>query len=240
MSEVWCANETFLGQLIFLNDSNLVVDSPDDDKTVQIKDALLGGTPVAQVLSSDSVDIPLLSITSIKTDRNDDEIEIQYKSGKETEDKTLRLASKEIRDDVYARLKAAFGDRLTETEDAYSVPQAAFASLMSLTVFGILTWAGAWFATALREAGEYEIEGSRQGLKSLIAWVLELLGPVGVYVVGGLICALCAFSLYSRVTQPQVMLVLQEAPYKKASKIMLSLKYIGLFAIWYVVARIAF
>jgi len=240
MSAVWCAEETFLGELIYLNESNLVVDSPDDDKAVQIKDALLGGSPAAQVLSSNSTDIPLLAITSIKTDRNDDEIEIEYKSGKEVEDKTLRLASKEIRDDVYARLKAAFGDRFTETEDAYSVPQAAFGSLMALTVFGLLTWGGAKFAEILRAADDYEIEGSRQGLKALIAWVLELLGPIGVYVIGGLICALCAFSLYSRVTQPQVMLVLQEGPYKKASKIMLGLKYLGMFAIWYFVARILF
>ncbi len=72
----------------------------------------------------------------------------------------------------------------------------------------------------------------------MVAWILELLGAVGVYVIGGLICALCAFTLYSRVTQPQVMLVLQEAPYKKASKFMLGLKYLGLFAIWFVVARI--
>ena len=240
MSAVWCTDQTFLGELIFLNESNLVVDSPDDDKAVQIKDALLGGTPAAQVLSSDSTDIPLLSITSIKTDKNDDEIEIEYKSGKDTEDKSLRLASREIRDDVYASLKAAFGDRFTETEDAYSVPQAAFGSLLGLTVFGLLTWGGAKFAELLRAADDYEIEGSRQGIKSLIAWILELLGPIGVYVVGGLICALCAFSLYSRVTQPQVMLVLQEEPYKKASKIVLGLKYLGMFAIWYVVARILF
>jgi len=240
MSAVWCTDQTFLGELIFLNESNLVVDSPDDDKAVLIKDALLGGTPAAQVLSSDSTDIPLLSITSIKTDKNDDEIEIEYKSDKESKDKTLRLASKEVRDEVYASLKSAFGDRFTETEDAYSVPQAAFGSLIGLTVFGLLTWGGAKFAALLRATDDYEIEGSRQGIKSLIAWVLELLGPIGVYVVGGLICALCAFSLYSRVTQPQIMLVLQEEPYKKASRIMLGLKYLGMFAIWYVVARILF
>ncbi len=240
MSAVWSADQTFLGELIFLNDSNLVVDSPDDDKAVQIKDALLGGTPAAQVLSSDSTDIPLLSVISIKADKNDDEIEIQYKAGKEVEEKTLRLASKEVRDDVYASLKAAFGERFTETEDAYSVPQAAFASLMSLTVFGTLTWAGAKFAAMLRAAEDYDIEGSRQGLKALVAWILELLGPVGVYVVGGLICALCAFSLYSRITQPQVMLILQEETYKRASRIMLGLKYLGMFAVWYVIALIIF
>lgn len=239
MSAVWCTDDTFLGDLIFLNDSNLIVDSPDKEKAPAMKQALLGGSPAAQVLSSDSVDIPLLSIVSIQTDKNDDEIEVHYKNGKEVEDKTLRLASSEKRDEVYAALKAAFGDKFTETEDAYSVPQAAFASLMSLTVFGLLTWFGAWFAGALRAAEDYEISGSNQGAKALIATILEFLGPTGVYVIGGIICALCAWSLFSRVTQPQVMMILQEAPYKKASKFKLVLKYAGLLAIWALVLKIA-
>ena len=157
MSAVWCADDTFLDQLIFLNESNLIVDKPDDEKAPAMKQALLGGSPAAQVLSSDSVDIPLLSIVSIKTDKNDDEIEIHYKKDDDVKDKTLRLASPEKRDEVYAALKAAFGDKFSETVDAYSVPQAAFPSLMSLTVFGLLTWFGAWFAGALRAAEEYKI-----------------------------------------------------------------------------------
>ena len=240
MSAVWCADDTFLGDLIYLNESNLVIDSPDDDKAEQIKSALLGGTPAAQVLSSDSTDIPLLSITSIRTDRNDEDIEIEYRSGKETKEKTLRLSSPEKRDEVYAALKSVFGEKFTETEDAYSVPRAALGSLTALTVFGLLTWGGAYFAKLLRAAEDYEIEGSRQGAKQLIAWILEFLGPTGVYIIGGLICALCAFTLYSRVTQPQVMLILQEKPYKKGSSIVLTLKYGALFFVWYIVGRLFF
>ena len=238
MTAVWCADDTFLNDLIFLNESNLVVDSPKSEKALQIKEALLAGTPAAQLLSSDSVNIPLLSITSIRTDRNDDDIEIHYKSGKETEEHTLRLSSKEKRDEVYAALKAAFGDRFSETEDAYSIPRAALGSLTALTIFGLLTWGGAKFASMLRAAEDYDISGSNQGMKQLIAWVLELLGPIGVYVVGGLICALSAFTLYSRVTSPQVMMILQEEPYKKGSTIMLTAKYAVLIFVWYVVARI--
>lgn len=240
MNAVWCSDETFLDQLIYLNESNLVLDSPKDEKADEIKQALLNGTPAARVLSSDSVDVPLLSIVSISTDKSDDEIEIKYKSGKEVEETTLQLASPEVRDDVYQALKSCFGDKFTETEDAYSTPQAAYGSLMALTIFGILTWGGANFAAALRAAEDYEISGRKQGLKKLVAWVLEAIGPTGVYVVGGLICALCALTLYSRVTKPQVMLVLQEAPYKKASRIVLGLKYLALFAIWFVVGRILF
>ena len=43
MSAVWCTDQTFLGELIFLNESNLVVDSPDDDEAVQIKGGMVGG-----------------------------------------------------------------------------------------------------------------------------------------------------------------------------------------------------
>ncbi len=240
MSTVWCADETFLDELIFLSDSNLVIDSADDSSAEEIKAALLSGTPAAKVLSSDSVDVPLLAVVSIATDRNDDEIEVKYRSGKEIEETTLQLSSQEVRDDVYEALKSRFGDKLTETEDAYSVPQAAYGSLLSLTVFGLLTWAGAGFAKLLRAAEDYDISAGRQGLKALIAWVFEFLGPVGVYIIGGIICLLCAMSLYSRVTQPQIMLVLQEAPYKKASKFVLGLKYLGLFALWAVVAKILF
>lgn len=239
MSAVWCADDTFLGDLIYLNESNLVIDSPDDDKADQIRSALLSGTPAAQVLSSDSVDIPLLSITSIRTDRNDEDIEIEYRNGKETEEHTLRMSSPEKRDEVYAALKAVFGDKFTETEDAYSVPRAALGSLTALTVFGLLTWGGAYFAKLLRASEDYEISGGKQGLKQLIAWVLELLGPTGVYVIGGLICALCALSLHSRVTQPQVMLILQEKPYKKGSGILLTLKYSVLAFVWYLAAKVA-
>jgi hypothetical protein len=238
MSGVWCADDTYFNHLIYLNESNLVIDKPDEERAPQIKEALLGGTPAAQVLSSDSVDIPLLSITSIQADRADDEIEIHYKSGNETKEKTLHLANAEAREDVYGQLKAAFGDKFSETEDNYSIPRASFGSLTALTVFGLLTWGGAKFAAALRAAEDYEISGSRQGAKQLIAWILEFLGPIGVYVVGGLICALCAVTLYARVTKPQQMLILQAERYKPASKIMLTLKYMLLFFVWYVVARI--
>lgn len=240
MSAVWCADDTFLNQLIFLSDSNLVVDSPKSDKAEDFRTALLNGTPVAQVLSSDSVDVPLLSIVSISTDKHDDEIEIKYKSGKDVEEATLELSSPEVRDEVYKALKERFGDKFTEFEDAYSVPQATFGSLTALTIFGLLTWGGAKFAAALRAAGNYEISGSRQGLKALVASVLEFIGPTGVYAIGGLICALCALTLYTRIAKPPVMLVLQEGPYKKASKILLGIKYLMLFGVWWLVARAFF
>lgn len=238
MSAVWCADDTFLHELIFLNDSNLVVSSPEKEKSEEIKQALLAGTPAAQLLDSDSTDIPLLSIVSIKTDLNDDEIEVHYKSGDDVEETTLRLASKEIRDEVYQKLKERFGDRFSETEDVYSIPRSAFGALMWLTIFSLGTWGAANFASLLRAAEDYEINGSKQGLKQLIAWVLEFLGPTGVYIIGGIICAICALSVFNSVVKPERMLIFQEQPYKRPSQLLLIPKYIALIAVWYFVVRV--
>ena len=190
------------------------------------------------MLSRKSVDIPLLTIVSIQADHVDDEIEIHYRSGDEVKEETLHMANPDVRNEAYQQLKAAFGDKFSETEHNYSIPRAAFGSLAALTTFGLLTWGGAKFAAALRAAEDYEISGSRQGLKALVAGILEFIGPIGVYVVGGLICAMGALTLFTRVTKPQQMLILQEEPYKPGSKIALALKYMALFFVWYVVARI--
>ena len=130
--------------------------------------------------------------------------------------------------------------KFSETEHNYSIPRAAFGSLTALTVFGLITWLGAKFAVALRAAEDYEISGSNRGTKQLIAWIFEFLGPTGVYVVGGIFCAMSALVLYTRVTKPQQMLILQAEPYKAGSKITLTLKYMALIFVWYIVARTAF
>jgi|GEM_PF-6930442 len=62
MSAVWCADGIFLDQLVYLSESNLVFDSPSEDKAEEFKKAPLGGTPVAKVLSSNSVDVSPLSV----------------------------------------------------------------------------------------------------------------------------------------------------------------------------------
>ena len=233
MSNVWCADDTFLGDLIFLNRDNLIVDSPAEDKMPGIRDALLGGEAPASVLSSDAVNIPLLAVTKISTDRNDSDIEIEYRDGKETEERTLRLASPEKRDEVFGALKAVYGAKFEEFEEAYSVPQAVVGPLMSLTIFGCLTWLFANAAAEIRAAEEIEISGSKQGLKALFVWVLDFLGPIGVSVIGGLICLLCAMAIFNGIKEPPVMATLQEPPYKKQSLVKLVFKYGIIAVIWY-------
>jgi hypothetical protein len=238
MAKLWCGDEeTWFNQLVLLTGESIVVANTSDDDVAPIRERLESGENPAAVLSSDALTIPFLSVTKISTDKHDEDIDISYKVGSETKSKTLRLKNPEKRDEVYAELKQVYGEKFQEAEDRYNVLRAAFGSLMGLTIFGGLTWLAVQASKVLRAAGDYEVEGSRAGLKKLIGWILETLGPTGCTIVGGLICALIAWNLVNRVKQPPEMLILQEGPYKSASMVGLTMKYSILLFIWYVVAR---
>lgn len=230
MSNVWCADDTFLGDLIYLGNENLIVDSPDTDDTPKIREALLSGQSPASILSSDALNIPLHAVTRIVTDRHDEDIEISYKDGSDEKDKTLRLASPEKRDEVFAALKLVYGDRFEEHEEVLSRPQALVNPVLSLTIFAALTWLFANAARLIRAAEEVEISGSRRGAKAIFAWVLDFLGPIGVSVIGGLICLICVLAIYNAAKQPPVMVTLQAGKYKSRSTVKMLFKY-GIVAV---------
>jgi len=238
MSNVWCADDTFLGDLIYLGNENLIVDSPDKDDAPRIREALLSGKSPGSVLSSDARNIPLHAVTRIVTDRHDEDIEIHYRKDKEDKEKTLRLASPEKRDEVFAALKQVYGDRFEQHEEALSRPQAVANPLVSLTIFGALTWLFASAASEIRAAEEIEISGNRRGAKAIFAWVLDFLGPIGVSVIGGLICLLCALAVYQSVKQPPVFLTLQAGPYKKRSSIKMIFKYGVVAVVWFFAGKL--
>lgn len=240
MANVWCADDTCFDDLIFLGNENLIIDSPEEDKVPQIRDALLGGQSPAGVLGSDALNIPLTSVVKISTDRHDDDIEIEYKSGDDTKDKTLRLATPEKRDEVLAALKTVFGARFEEFEEAWSTPRAVFGPLMALTIFGGLTWLLAQAAALIRDAEAGELaDAANSGSKALFAVILDFFGPTGVYVIGGLICVLCVMALAGRIKEPPIMVTLQEPPFKAHSTVKLIGKYILLVGAWLFVAKIA-
>ena len=240
MAKVWCGDEeTFFGQLITLTNESIVLAYPDDKQVESIRSRLQAGESAASVLHKNATVIPFLSIIRISTDRHDEDIEIEFETGGEKHSKTLRLLNPEKRDEVYAELKTVFGQKFEEIEDSYSLPRAAIGSLLSLTICGGLTWVCASAAATLRAADDYEIEGRHASSKALIAWILETLGPIGVSIIGGILCLLSGAMLYLRVRQPQSMLIMQEEPYRPESQFRLIGKYLVLFFMWYVAARAA-
>ena len=239
MTQVWCGSEELLfGGLIVLTDDTLALADPDKKQLPATRQRLLAGEAPSAVLGSDATIIPIAAVRRFVTDVHDEDIEVEYASGASNETETLRLASGEKRDEVFAALKTAAGDRFTEYEESFSVPRSAFAPLMTLTICGALTWV---FARAAQDVSSGANDPGFQSdtLKAIMLWFMRLFGPTGVYIVGGLLCALCLLSLVMRVKRPPTLLILNQGKHRPGTKLGLVFKYLLLLGAWSFVARVA-
>lgn len=240
MTRLWYGDQqTLPGQLILLTDQSIVVATPDEEDLPSVCERLRSGDSPWKALRGHFDDIPFRSVTRVSAGRHEHDVEIQYSSNGQTFATTLRLVSKKIRDEVYAALRSVFENKLRDARDSYSVTRAVIGSLLSFSIVAAITWIGARAAAALREAGDYETEGRYAGTKALAAWVLETLGPLGVTAIGGSICLLSAIMLAVRVRRPHIMLIMRQEPYKPDSTAGLVGKFIVLFFMWYLAARVA-
>ncbi|MEL7536885.1 MAG: hypothetical protein AAFZ58_00655 [Pseudomonadota bacterium] len=237
MSNVWCADDTRLGELVFLGQENLVIDSPDKDDAQRIREELLAGATPATLLSSKATTIALHAVSKISTDRNDTDIDVEYQDGKDSEETTLHFKTAEARDQALAAFKTLYSGRFELFEEAYSRPQAVFMPLVATTICGFLTFIFAMAAGQLGGGGEADVDGS--ATKRIVAGILEVIGPLGVWIVGGLITLLCALAVFGAAKEPPVMLTLQAPPYKRQSVAKLLVKYAGLLAAWAYLVMVA-
>ena len=204
------------------------------DATSQLHD----GAMPDSIFGDKATHIPLRRLTRVRIDRNDDnDVELFYREGKEKENDCLSLHDRDTRDSIFSALKQATSSRFSEFVDAYSRPRAAFASLATLTAFGILTWLLAAAAIQVQGGDPVDVSGRRQGIKRMLVWILDFLGPWGVSIVGGILCALAGMVLVSRLRTPQLMVVLQAEPYKPGSALVTAVKYAVLLGAWALVIR---
>lgn len=239
MSHVWCADDTFFGDLILIGNENLIVDHPKEEETPAIRDALLQGQSPAAVLSSTALNIPLTSVTKIVTDLHDDMIEIHYKAGDEDKTKNLHLADCEKRDEVLVALKQIYGDRFKHYEEKQSLVQAIWGPVFSLTILPCIAWLLAAAAADLK-SGEASPEQADGLFELILVWVMQLFGPTGIWVVAGILMFLTAVLLQNRVRKPPVVVTLQAEPYRPHTTLKLIAKYLALFALWAFIARVIY
>jgi hypothetical protein len=61
--------------------------------------------------------------------------------------------------------------------------------ILGVIIAPLLTWASYSTAVQIQDGIRFEYSGRRAGLKQLMAWLAETLGPAGSLVVGGLVSA---------------------------------------------------
>ena len=199
-----------------------------------IEKKLIEASSLVSIMPKDTETVMLTSINRISADMVRNEIEIAYTDGKDERDRTMLFNNKVSFDAAYVYLKGIFGDAFAETEDRYSAPRAAYGALWAFTVFGFLTWIFYRMAEKIADEG---YDSSKKQVKLLVS-VLELLGTIGVAVVGGIILSLVVIYMISRIRKPPVYLILHKEKYKQSGPIRVAFNYLILGVVWVLMLRI--
>ncbi|WP_148040962.1 hypothetical protein [Montanilutibacter psychrotolerans] len=220
-------------QLIVVTDEALYAHTFATPVAQQHVDELVSGkSPALLFAVADATYVAFRSLDRAQCSSSDNDIDFAFKEGKEDQSVSLSIEGEGIREQVLAALEHALHGRFKRYEDQYSRPRAAFGSALWLSIFAFATWVLANAASALQAAGDHEITGRRKGLKTLVAGTLEWLGPTGVTVIGGLLCALVAWNLVNRVKAPSLVQILQPGPYKAQGAAITVIKYLVLAVLW--------
>lgn len=219
-------------QLILVSNEALYAQEMTSTSCATQLSELNAGKSPATVFGKDATHIVLRSVCKVQMTRGDEEIEFVLRDGKDEKTQSISIDDEGIRADVFAALERATEGRFQRFEDQYSSARAAFGNVVALSIIGFLSKIAASAAATIRSAEDYAVEGRRKGLKQMFVSVLDFLGPTGVWVIGGSICALLLVSLYSRITTPPFMTILQAHAYKPQSQVVTGLKYLALVLIW--------
>lgn len=236
--QYWIDTQDGKTQLIVVTDEAVYADKMTKEAAVQAVDALESGRSPAMVFGKDAKHVAFRAMTRVQYNEHETDIEFHHRDGKDDSVVSVFIETPGLRERIYTHLRERLADQFAAHEAHFSRWRAAFGSLMALTIFLLGTLMARSAAIAVRAAGEIEYEGRRQGTKKLFVGVLDLLGPTGVSVIGGILALLAGLVVYSRLKEPQRLHILQSDPYVPPSPVVLGLKYAGLCVVWLLALRI--
>lgn len=228
----WQIHDGDRTQLVMVGEESVFAQTGPREQIAGLVKLLDAGQSPGRVFAADAQHVVLRDTRRVQQDSSDDDIDFSQGDGKEAKTISISIADGGLRNEIFGAVERSMDGRLRRYEDSLSRPRAALPALTGLTVFGIGTVIAMRAAEALRAADEVLVSGRKKGLKQLVVWVLETLGPTGVALLGGLICALCLWTLQRRLRTPPYLQLLQATPYHAPGGILTGLKYLALVAVW--------
>lgn len=212
--DVFTGGDQMFDRLFVVTDDAVLVANPPAETLPTIASSVRGGAPV-KTLVPDLEEFPFAAITSVTANKFRDTMMIHYNQGPKTRMKDVHFKDAAVRNDALTAL--ARRARFQRREVQYGLVKAALAPLLTTIGFAAFTYLSILAAAALASGEEEaEIRGRQQVLKRLFVWALELLGPIGIGIIGGLLVLGCLFWLVGRIKQPPLMITLSPRPGRPA------------------------
>jgi hypothetical protein len=233
MPKVWINEESIHAEIIVVGDDAVITGSLEGEELEDVKKQIESGASPLNLFGERATMIPYFSIKKIKFEENDEDIEIDYKTEKDGKSEILGPTDIAAQQEILAEIQPHLAEDFTSMTEKYSLPRAVFPSLMTLTIFIIITRVLYSAAAEIAAGAEAEISGRHSGLKTLFLWVLDLLGPIGVLIVGGLLMFLPVMMLIRRIKEPTVVTTIKQGKQRPGSVIGTTIKWAILVGVWY-------
>lgn len=231
--KVWINKESIFDNFIVVGDESVVTADLKDAEIDAAKKRILSGERPLNVLLDKATTIPYFMITKIVSEETDTDFEISYKTEKDSDTKTIDAVDIETRKEILRDIESHLDNDFTSMTEEYNVFRAIYASLMTLSGLIIITWLIHGAAASIVEGAEADISGRNSGIKALFVWVLELLGPTGVLIVGALLMFFAVMTLVRRIKQPTIVTTIKKGEQTSGALISTSIKYLIFVGVWY-------
>ena len=207
MIEVFTGENELFDRLLVVSDDAVYVSNPDKEKVAGIASKIREGTPVNSVVP-DADAIRYAAVSSVKANRFRDDLNIYHQQAGKTRMLNITFKDAAHRDAALQALERRLAPRFTKAEVQYGVVRAALVPLLTTAALAALTYVSYMAAGGVAAGEAVDIHGRARAQKRMFAWALEILGPTGVAVVGGLIVLGCIGWLVVRVKKPPLMVTL--------------------------------
>ncbi len=197
---VWKNLSGIFHNIIVFDGSVILYAKAENDQLDSVAQAIEGGQ-VPEGFKAKS--IALSSATKVIFNRHDDSATVHFGQGKESKSHELDFATGDERDGFCKLIGDTKGWSASEVK--HNIVTACVKPVVGIGIVGGLTALLYFMAQDLAAGNEPDTTGRRGLLKTLVAWVVDLIGSTGVLVVGGLLVVCMILWLVARVKTPPIM-----------------------------------
>jgi hypothetical protein len=194
---VWVNEAGIFDKVVVVTDEAVYRANPPKAELAGLLARISAGESPDIVLSKETKVVPLDQITRIRIEENDEDMEVFY--GNDSLDMSFKDAVD--RDKAFAALERNLkGFRFERV--ALNPFTAGWKPLLVTLALAFGTWIAHQASAQLAAGDTYEIHGRKRAFKKLVMQLLELIGPTGVLILGGLMVLVAAYVFAQRVRQP--------------------------------------
>jgi hypothetical protein len=203
MADVFVNPDGVFDRLVVLSDTGLSATNPDSS-------LLASATPeqLALLIPPNQVQIPWASIVKVRSNRHRDDINVTFRGSSREELKNIGFKDAASRDAALRAIQKRLGPQFRWREEQYGIGRAAGIPLVAGVVMSVFTYVSAMAAAGLANGEQADIHGRNRATKAAFVWALDLIGPTGVWVVGGLAVACCVLWMMGRIKRPPLMVTI--------------------------------